>query len=135
MKFIKFNKKQIYVLSTLVLFTMCFSFFQPVKAHAEERKTTNEIMKTVSVDVSGKDVPEEIKSPIQKGLMLLGWLVISLGAMALLAGFALMAFDKFTGGGHAGSGAIGIKIAVLGVFLILAPVTISWLVPGFSLKY
>lgn len=132
MKLIKFNKKMLYVMSTLLILTMCFSFFQPVRAQAEERTP---VMRSgsVSVDISGNDIPDEVKSPITKGQMLFGWLVIAIGIMALLAGLVLIAFAKLTGGGHAGAGADGIKIAVVGGFLILMPVILSWLLPGFSL--
>ena len=132
MKLIKFNKKMLYVMSTLLILTMCFSFFQPVRAQAEERTP---VMRSVSVDISGNDIPEELKNPINKGTMLLGWLVIAVGAMAVLAGLILIAFDKWSGGGHAGAGATGIKVAVVGGVLILAPIILSWLLPGFNLTY
>ena len=131
MKLIKFNKKMLYLMSTLLILTMC-SFFRPVRAHAEEHTP---VMRSVSVDISGNDIPEEIKNPINKGTMLLGWLVIAMGAMAVFAGLILIAFDKWSGGGHAGAGATGIKVAVIGGVLILAPIILSWLLPGFNLTY
>ena len=134
MKLIKFNKKMLYLMSTLLILTMCFSFFQPVISHAEER-TRDVIMRTTSVDISGNDIPEEVKSPIKKGQMLAGWLVVSVGVLALLAGVVLIGFDKLSGGGHAGAGAVGIKVAVVGGILVLAPIILSWLLPGFSLTY
>lgn len=133
MKTKKLNMKLLYVMSTLLILTMC-SFFQPVISHAEER-TRDVIMRTTSVDISGNDIPEEVKSPIKKGQMLAGWLVVSVGVLALLAGVVLIGFDKLSEGGHAGAGATGIKVAVIGGVLILAPIILSWLLPGFNLTY
>lgn len=131
MKTKKLNMKLLYVMSTLLILTMC-SFFRPVISHAEEHTP---VMRSVNVDISGNDIPEELKNPINKGTMLLGWLVIAMGAMAVLAGLILIAFDKWSGGGHAGAGATGIKVAVIGGVLILAPIILSWLLPGFNLTY
>lgn len=132
----KIKRNILYVFGTLFVMTMCLFFSQPVNSRAAERQEIScYIHHSVTIDASGNDIPEEIKSPIQKGQMLVGWLVISIGGLCILVGLVLMGFDKLSGGGHAGAGAVGIKVACIGAVLVLAPVILSWILPGFSLKY
>ncbi len=133
----KLKRNILYVFGTLFVMTACLLFSRPVTVtQAEEKHGMNSpIQRNVTIDGSGNDIPEEIKSPIKKGQMLAGWLVISVGGLCLLIGIFLMGFDRLSGGGHAGAGAIGIKVACVGAVLVLAPVILSWLLPGFSLTY
>lgn len=136
----KKNRIRMFLLSTLMMFSMCF-FFAPINVSAcasECDDGLNAKMKTVicndglgaGVDVgqpsgTGDELPSEITEPIDKGMKLLEYLVITIGIVAIMVGLVLLGLSFW---GHQNDLKIASFIALgAGLVILAAPSIAKWL--------
>ncbi len=120
----KKNRIRMFLLSTLMMFSMCFFFsVTPVKAYDADYSA--EI--TIGTDVICRttELPPEITEPIEKGESLLEYFVTTIGGVVVLVGIVLLAISFF---GHQNDMKITGFIALGAGFVILAaPSIVDWL--------
>lgn len=106
-------------LYTLLISMVCF-LFTPVTVEACE----SQYISVVNFD--GEDeLPKEIKEPIEKGMTLLEYLVVTIGIVVLIVGIVLLAISFF---GHQNDMKIAGFIGVgAGIVIIAAPFIAKWI--------
>lgn len=132
----KIKKILLYVTGTLAIIAACIFFTPGIKSMAHGKlpeEGTSVVVRNVTIDTSGTDIPAEIKSPVQKIMNLVAWLMICIGILAILIGGIMFLSNLLTGGGHPGAGGIGFKIMIGGIIVLLLPILVNWLFPKVNL--
>jgi len=127
-------KKRIMIyLGMLVMFTTCL-FLCGFTSEAKEQgaqsisgavQVQEKIMNTYD------DIPSEIKDPVEKGKHLVCYLVIALGAVVAIAGGIMLGTAWIS---HQQDMQVrGFIFFFVGIFFVLLPIIINWLVPKANL--
>ncbi|MBQ8318897.1 MAG: hypothetical protein IJX85_11185 [Lachnospiraceae bacterium] len=121
----KKNRIKMFLVSTLMIFSMCFLIsVEHVKACESVRYAVGGAGAEV-VSFSADELPKEITEPIEKGTKLMEYLVGTLGGIVVLVGLILLAISFF---GHQNEMKITGFIALgAGLVILAAPSIVDWL--------
>ncbi len=128
----KKNKIRIFLVSTLMMLSMCF-LFSSIRVNAKEINSfkTNNRTEVIMNNYNFDDIPGEIKEPVDKGKKLVVYFTISLGAVFALVGGVLW---LITLTGHATDMKMaGVISFWIGIVMVLLPIIINWFVPDAKL--
>ncbi len=125
-------KKRIMIyFGMFAIFAACL-FLCPIRTDAKERKVIQD-KGTVYEQIMNtyEDIPSEIKDPVEKGKHLICYLVIALGAVVTIAGGIMLGVAWL---GHQQDMQVrGFIFFFVGIFFVLLPIIINWLVPKANL--
>lgn len=120
---VKVNKFKKYMY-TLLISIVCF-LFTPITVEACELESDVGIVDVINFNETTEDIPTEIKEPIEKGLSLLEYFVITIGIVVIIIGGVLLAINFF---GHQNDMKVAGFIAIgVGMFLTVIPIFAHWI--------
>jgi len=121
----KKNRIRLFLFSALMMFSMCFFFStMSVKACGSVNLEIGAVGDNV-VNYETEPLPPEITQPIEKGMSLLEYLIITLGGVVVLVGIVLLAISFF---GHQNDMKITGFIALgAGLVIMASPQIVDWL--------
>ena len=128
------NRIRLFFLSTLMMFSMCFFFSNTIVKACDDTPQQSAIAVGFDViqfegegegDGGGAELPKEITEPIEKGLSLLEYLVVTAGIVVVIIGFVLLGISFF---GHQNDMKVMGLIAIgVGAVNIVAPFVANWI--------